>query len=164
MAPEESSLDRMTKRSLIPVYTHDMIDIHVQRAGLSPYVHPTASSNENLVLGRTPGLSRHPAHPADPPIPRLKIYGYRICSELRAVAEKKMVLAACNHGNEHSGSWLLQGAVDFLLGDDKRAQQLRRHVEFFVYPSVNPEGRYIAVNRISLGAAPDPERRPERCG
>lgn len=40
-------------------------------------------------------------------------------------------------------SWSFHGMVEFLLSDDERAQSLRREAVFYIYPLVNPDGRYI---------------------
>lgn len=46
--------------------------------------------------------------------------------------------------------------MNFVASSDPRAAFLRKKVEFYVYPDINPEGRYMAVHRIDLKAAPDP--------
>lgn len=140
------------KRGL--VYTNEMIAIHVRRLALRPAVRPTAAGNGEMVLGLTPGRPADPAFPADPPLPRLPLFGCRIGTRPDDNPGVRLVVAAGNHGGEYSGNWLLQGLADFLAGDDPRARRLRQLATAYIYPCLNPEGRYLAVHRIRLAALP----------
>src|SRR5690606_7273411 len=56
----------------------------------------------------------------------------------------KVVLVGSNHPHEHPACWALHGMVEFLVSADPRAEMVRRHVVFYVYPVVNPDGK-VAV-------------------
>ncbi|MDY0167713.1 MAG: acetylxylan esterase [Thermoguttaceae bacterium] len=140
----------------VPAYTSEMVKRHTELVGKLPWVRPTASADEHMVLGRTPGRPKTPDWPDDLEIPSLPMYGYQITDPDVDGPKVKMVLAAQNHSTEFTGSWVLEGAVNFVAGSDPRAVFLRRKAIFYVYPDINPEGRYQAVHRIDLKAAPDP--------
>jgi cephalosporin-C deacetylase-like acetyl esterase len=140
----------------VPAYTGEMVMRHTQLVGQRPWVMPTPSANEDMVLGTTPGWPKSPAYPDDPEIPPQDIYGYQITDPNAEGPKVKMILAAGNHSTEFTGNWVLEGMVNFLAGNDPRAHFLRRKAVVFVYPDINPEGRYQAVHRINLQAAPDP--------
>ena len=140
----------------VPAYTPQMVSRHTQLVGKLPWVGPTASGNQQMVLGQTPGWPKHPDWPDDPEIPPQMIYGYQITDPRVEGPKVRMVLASGNHATEFTGNWVLEGMVNFLAGNDPRAVWLRSKAVFYVYPDVNPEGRYQAVHRINLKAAPDP--------
>ncbi len=140
----------------VPAYTSEMVKRHTELVGKLLWVSPTASADENMVLGRTPGWPKNSAWPDDPEIPSLPMYGYQITDSDAEGPKVKMILAAQNHSTEFTGSWVLEGAVNFIAGSDRRAVALRKKTIVYVYPNINPEGRYQAVHRIDLNAAPDP--------
>ncbi|MFW6280156.1 MAG: M14 family zinc carboxypeptidase [Planctomycetota bacterium] len=139
-----------------PAYTPQMVSQHTEAVSRTPWVQPTRSCQEGLVLGQTNGWPINPEFPDDPEIPSQNIYAYQI-TDPAGEPEVKMVIASGNHPAEFSGNWLLEGMVNFLAGDDDRAAALRKKAIFFVYPDVNPDGRYQAVHRIDLEAAPSPD-------
>ncbi len=140
----------------VPAYTPEMVARHTALVGKLPWVAPTVSGNEQMVLGHTPGWPKNPDYPNDPEIPPQPMYGYQITDPSVDGPKIKVVLASGNHATEFTGNWVLEGMVNFLAGSDPRAVFLRRKCVFYVYPDVNPEGRYQAVHRIDLKAAPDP--------
>jgi hypothetical protein len=140
----------------VPAYTTEMVARHTALVGKLPWVSPTASADANMVLGRTPGWPKNADRPDDPEIPSLPMYGYQITDPNVDGEKVTLVLVAQNHSTEFTGSWVLEGAVNFLAGSDPRAAFLRKKAVFYVYPDINPEGRYMAVHRIDLEAAPDP--------
>lgn len=140
----------------VPAYTPEMVELHTQIVGKLPWVMPTASGDENMVIGHTPGWPRKPEWPDDPEIPPQKIYGYQITDTLTREPKVKMILVSQNHSTEFTGSWVLEGMVNFLASSDSKAVFLRSKAIFYVYPDINPEGRYMATHRINLEAAPDP--------
>ena len=147
----------------VPAYTPEMVARHTQLVGRLPWAAPTASGNQEMVLGRTPGWPKNPAFPQDPEIPPQNIYGYQITDPAAKGPKIKMVLVSGNHATEFTGNWILEGMVNFLAGSDPRAVFLRNKAVFYVYPDVNPEGRYQAVHRINLKAAPDPNAGTDGC-
>ncbi len=144
------------KDSPPPAYTLQMVARHTEAVARSPWVTPTRSCRHDMILGQTIGWPANPGFPDDPAIPPQNVYAYQI-SDTAAEFRVKMVIASGNHPGEFSGNWILEGMVNFLAGDDDRAAALRNKAAFFVYPDVNPDGRYQAVHRIDLDAAPSPD-------
>ena len=102
----------------------------------SPYVMPTTSGDAEGVIGYSHGWVPDdiPVHP---------LYGYKITDPLSSQPKQKVVMIAGNHGFEHADNWNLQGAIDFWVSDDPNAVLLRRDTELYVYPMVNPDGRFL---------------------
>lgn len=46
------------------------------------------------------------------------------------------------HPGETVADWMFEGAVRFLLGSDAKAVALRKNFQFFIYPNINPVGRF----------------------
>ncbi len=114
---------------------------------LNPYVSPTISSNADLVIGQSPGgvddLGRTIA-PRD-------MWAFKITDDsVSSSGKTKIVLDASMHAGEVLSNWTLEGTVEFLISDDPRAIELRKHAEFFVYPQINPDGRYAGNNRSTI--------------
>ncbi len=140
------------------VYTARMKAEHVERVRRSPYASPTPSANEDFVIGYSsgatdPDLIYEAAHippitdragnpAADIKIAPQPLFGYRITDSEADGEKRTIVLTAGNH-TEPTGCWSLHTVIEFLLGDDPRAAEMRRKTEFYVYPLVNPDGRYI---------------------
>ncbi len=140
----------------VPAYTPQMVARHTALVGRLPWVSPTRSADQQMVLGRTPGWPKHPDWPDDPEIPPQTMFGYQITDPDTDGQKVKVVLAAQNHSTEFTGSWVLEGMVNFVASSDPRAVFLRQKAIFYIYPDINPEGRYQAAHRIDLQAAPDP--------
>jgi hypothetical protein len=121
-------------------YTTKMVAIHTAGLLASPYVMPTLSSNPNLVIGPSLGWD-------DPSIPQHDFYGYKITDSSTGGPKQKVVMISGNHNTEWSGGWSLQGALDFYVSDDPQADFLRKNTELYVYPMVNPDGRYTLAGR-----------------
>lgn len=124
-----------------PIYTMDMVRYHVERLAEHPDVMPTRSADQRMVIGRSPGWAQ------DPEVPEHEVYGFQITDGEADGAKVSIVLVGGNHPREQTGSWALQGALDFLVSEDPRAEQLRRWCTFSVYPMVNPDGRYALSGR-----------------
>lgn len=139
-----------------PAYTPQMVERHTQRLAEHPRVRPTRSGDERLRLGHTPGWPKNPDHPHDPEIPPQPLYAYRIGEPDDDDAAVKMVVTSGNHANEFTGNWMLEGLVNFLAGDDEVAAKLRAAAVFYIYPDINPDGRYQAIHRLEFAAAPCP--------
>lgn len=146
-----------------PPYTVAMKEAHLARVRQSPYVTPTASADARLVIGTTRGWQADD-YPFDidgaedhmvtvyadfPEIPSHPLYGFRITDPETVNPAVTVVLTDGSHNTEHTGSWAFEGMIDFLLGDDPRADALRRHAVFTVYPMVNPDGRFTLVGRCN---------------
>ncbi|XP_071387157.1 cytosolic carboxypeptidase 2-like [Centroberyx affinis] len=63
---------------------------------------------------------------------------------------KAVVVTARVHPGETNGSWMMEGFLDFLLGDSDDAQLLRDTFVFKVVPMLNPDGVVVGNYRCSL--------------
>ncbi|MCA9235931.1 MAG: succinylglutamate desuccinylase/aspartoacylase family protein [Planctomycetales bacterium] len=137
-------------------YSYGRVVEHTQELIGNPWASATISGNSSLVVGPSPGgvddLGRTIA-PRD-------MFGYKITDTTQpASSKKKVVLFSGVHANETLGNLTLEGLVDFLVSDDPEAARLRRLAEFYVYPMVNPDGRFAGYNRSTVQApATDPNR------
>ena len=61
-----------------------------------------------------------------------------------------VILTARVHPGESNASWIMQGILDFLLGDDVEAEALRRRIVFKIVPMLNPDGVINGNYRSSL--------------
>ena len=61
-----------------------------------------------------------------------------------------VILTARVHPGESNASWIMQGILDFLLGDDIEAEALRRRIVFKIVPMLNPDGVINGNYRTSL--------------
>lgn len=127
-------------------YTYGRAAAHT--AGLidSPWVSPTASGDSGLVVGQSPGgvddIGRT--------IPQHDLFGYRITDPSATGSKAKVVLTGGVHANETLGNLTLEAMVDYLVGDSLEAALLRRRADFYVYPMVNPDGRFAGYNRSTV--------------
>jgi murein tripeptide amidase MpaA len=85
-------------------------------------------------------------------------------------AGKKVIwLMFRQHAWETGSSWACDGAVRFLLSDDKRAASIRRRVIFKIFPMADPDGVAdggVRFNRYGYDLnrnwdTPDPKKMPE---
>ncbi|TWT78316.1 Zinc carboxypeptidase [Posidoniimonas polymericola] len=121
----------------------------------SPWVTDLPSSVGLLTVGQSPGgvddLGRAIA-PSD-------LYGYRVHDPSGAADRATVVLASGVHANETLGNFVLEGLVDFLIGDSLEAALLRKAADFAVYPLANPDGRLAGYNRSTVAnESQDPNR------
>jgi hypothetical protein len=65
-----------------------------------------------------------------------------------------VLLTARVHPGETSGSWMVQGMIEFLLSDDPIAKDLREWCVFKIIPMLNPDGVVNGNNRTSLSGKP----------
>ena len=139
------------------VYTVDMTEAHTVSISSSPYVTPTASGDGNLALPGCPipdfvvGTTPENTNPSYPFLhsPAHNIYAYMVTDPCVTGPKTKVVIITGNHNEETGGSWAFQGMVDFLVSADPEAVWLRKAAEFWVYPLVNPNGRYLGYGRYS---------------
>ncbi len=122
-------------------YTTTMVTDYVSSLKDNPWVLPTLSDDTNLVLGQSHGWA------ANPTVPQQDLYGFKITNPASTLPRTKIVMISGNHNTEYSGNWALKGAVDFLVSDDARAAWLRNVADMYVYPMVNPDGRYLLTGR-----------------
>ncbi|XP_043915139.1 cytosolic carboxypeptidase 2-like [Protopterus annectens] len=67
-----------------------------------------------------------------------------------ATAKKGVVVTARIHPGETTGSWMMKGFLDFILGDSADAHLLRKMFVFKVVPMLNPDGVIVGNYRCSL--------------
>ncbi|XP_030621197.1 cytosolic carboxypeptidase 2 [Chanos chanos] len=65
-------------------------------------------------------------------------------------SKRAVVVTARVHPGETNGSWMMQGFLDFLLGDSPDARLLRETFIFKVVPMLNPDGVVVGNYRCSL--------------
>ncbi|XP_032379525.1 cytosolic carboxypeptidase 2 [Etheostoma spectabile] len=71
-------------------------------------------------------------------------------SRVEGRKKKAVVVTARVHPGETNGSWMMEGLLDFLLGDSEDAQLLRDTFVFKVVPMLNPDGVVVGNYRCSL--------------
>ncbi|XP_073328656.1 cytosolic carboxypeptidase 2 [Pagrus major] len=71
-------------------------------------------------------------------------------SRVQSRTKKAVVVTARVHPGETNGSWMMEGFLDFLLGDSEDAQLLRDTFVFKVVPMLNPDGVIVGNYRCSL--------------
>lgn len=129
----------------LPYSYQNTVDL-VNQIKTSPYVSATASSNANLVVAQSPGgvddLGRNIA-PKD-------LYGFKITDSTSPSTKTKIALISGVHAQETLGTHTLHGLIEFLVSNDPRAAALRKEAEFYVYPMVNPDGRFAGYNRSTV--------------
>ncbi len=166
VAPLEYEWLLQTKRTRvesIPRYTVEMVAEHARRLRDLPWVRPSATADSHLVLGRSHGWPEDKPlvgwQMGDPAVPPQKVFGYVITdwdtpdviqTDEGETRKLRVVLVAGNHPVEMHGDWALHGMISFLVSDDPRAATLRRRAVFYVYPMVNPDGRYLQVRRPTV--------------
>jgi murein tripeptide amidase MpaA len=64
--------------------------------------------------------------------------------------KRGVILTARVHPGETVASWMMKGAIDFLLSDDKEAECLRDNFVFKIVPMLNPDGVIQGNYRCSL--------------
>uniref|UniRef100_A0A672YQP2 Cytosolic carboxypeptidase 2 n=1 Tax=Sphaeramia orbicularis TaxID=375764 RepID=A0A672YQP2_9TELE len=64
--------------------------------------------------------------------------------------KKTVVVTARVHPGETNGSWMMEGFLDFLLGESEDARLLRDMFVFKVVPMLNPDGVVVGNYRCSL--------------
>ncbi len=119
-------------------YPVSRTDSYVQNLVASPHVSPTTSANSSLVLGQ----SAAGVDDVGRIVPTQNLYGFKITDSTSTATKQKVLLASGSHSAETAGNYVLEGLLDFLLSGDSRADALRQHAEFFVYPQTNPAGRF----------------------
>lgn len=90
-------------------------------------------------------------------IPAQDFYSMRITDDSQQPSDgspkRIAVLIAGQHASEDVGNWMLRGAIEFLCSADAKAVDARKNFVFYVYPHVNPMGRYGGHWRGDFNAA-----------
>jgi hypothetical protein len=78
-------------------------------------------------------------------------WGSKLQSYLSDHSHKKaVVLTSRVHPGEPQASFMLEGALRFLLSEDDLAKELRKHFVFKIVPMLNPDGVVVGNYRCSL--------------
>ena len=74
------------------------------------------------------------------------------------IGDKKIIyFISRQHAAETSGSFLLEGIIDFLISDDEYAAGFRDNYVWYIVPMINPDGVYLGKPR-SNSEGNDPNR------
>ncbi len=146
-----------------PPYNPSRVRAHTDTIKLSAFVsEPSSSLGQDHVYGNSSATVRDGDSLAVPP---LELISYRISDDsvgpIDGSLKRKAVLISGLHASEDQGNWQLQAFVDYLLGGSTIAGSLLRDWEFYVYPMVNPSGRWGNAYRGTLQAgelSEDPNR------
>ncbi len=124
-------------------YTVAMTDAHTASLIGLPHVMPTASSDANFIFNTTLGGTDFYGRS----IPSQNLYAYKVTDPNVVAPKAKVLVSTGTHSGEHAGTNTFRGFVDFITGNSVEAQLLRQYVEIFVYPQVDPDGRYGGYSR-----------------
>ena len=69
------------------------------------------------------------------------------------LSKKGVILTARVHPGESNGSWMMKGAIDFLVSNTPEAIVLRNKFVFKIVPMLNPDGVINGNYRCSLAGA-----------
>jgi hypothetical protein len=119
---------------------------HTAAIAASPWVQPTASANEGLIVGQSPGGIDDLGRTIAPK----NLYGFKITDSASTAPKTRVALVGGVHANETLGNLTLEALVDWLLEDSLEANLVRKQTEFFVYPLANPDGRFAGYNRSTV--------------
>lgn len=149
-------------------YTNSDVASYISSISGSSYVSETTSTT-SFIYGTT--TSTNYDSPFGGNIPSQNLYAFKISDSSVQPADgygkRTAVLSAGVHPSEDIGNEMLEAAVDFLLSADPVAQDLRRNFDWYIYPMVNPTGRYGRNVRGTFetgtcGADPKDEMDPNR--
>ena len=118
---------------------------YVNSIKTNPCVSPTRSASADLIIGQGAGGVDDLGRTIAPQ----NIYAFKITDPNATGPKKKVVLVGGNHSGEPIGNIGLEGMIDFLLSGRPAANELLQNAEFYVYPMVNPDGRYAGYYRSS---------------
>jgi len=128
-----------------PVLSWGQTEALVETWKESEFVFPTISGDADLIVGTvaedTTSFGRT--------CPAANLYGFMITDSAAVGPKNKGLLVSGVHPGETPGSHGLNAAVEFLLSDDPLAVILRTYWEWYIYPNVNPQGRYGGLYRNS---------------
>lgn len=66
-------------------------------------------------------------------------------------SEKKLVwMHGRTHPSETPGSWLFDGLIEKLTSDDPQSKELRRKIDFYILPFINPDGVANGLSRSNI--------------
>ena len=68
-------------------------------------------------------------------------------------AKKGVILSARVHPGESNASWMMKGAMDYLVSNSPEARVLRSKFVFKIIPMLNPDGVINGNYRCSLAGS-----------
>lgn len=134
----------------------------------SSYVSET-SSTTSYIYGTT--TSANYDSPFGGNIPSQNLYGFKVSDSSTqpddGYGKRVAVLSGGVHPAEDLGNEMLEAAVEFLIGADPVAADLRKNFDWYIYPMVNAPGRYAGNVRGTFetgncGVDPRNEMDPNR--
>lgn len=146
LAHNEAFTEDVVHVAHYPVYTWARAEAAVATWALSPYVSNTTSSNSSLVIFQQPSRVSG-SRAGNRTCPAANLYGFEITDTSVVASKNRIVVVGGNHPAEPNGSWAIEAFVDLLLSSDPRADFLRQKCVFYIYPFVNPQGRYAGMYR-----------------
>jgi hypothetical protein len=130
-------------------------DEYVAAIKTNPFIFRTASGDANLVVGHTHGTAGKDASghlyydDLGRTIPSLPLYGFGI-TDANATGHKAHIVIQCgNHSCETQDHYTMEGMVLTVLSNTPEGDFLRKHAVFFIYPQIDPEGRWAGFWRSS---------------
>lgn len=106
------------------------------------YVHPLRSTGPGWVAQMLPAQTDELGNT----VPSQPFYSYGIWDRTAfpddGTPKRTVIVTNGVHPGEHVGDWMLEGFLRYLCSADAKAIALRKNFQFFVYPNVNPTGRY----------------------
>lgn len=84
-------------------------------------------------------------------VPGQKMYAFGIWADGElspsSAFKRNVVITGGVHAGEHVGNWAMEGFVRFLVSGDAKALALLEDYKFFIYPLLNPMGRWMGHYR-----------------
>jgi len=143
-----------------PDYTLADTDALMNFLTATPWAQTTSSGDANYIVNQTLGSVAGQSqglygtiNNATQPIPSLPQYGLLLTDAAVTGPKAKVVVIGGTHAREQSGSHLLDGFLRKLVDGSSEMTTLLGAAEFYVYPQINPEGRYaynLANNPYSV--------------
>ena len=138
------------------VYVHHMPWHTAGRAGdnvarwlQDARVAPVPGADAGGVLGTVPAAT----DPWGRPTPAQPLYGVRL-----GTGDLTAVLTARVHPDESPGGYILEGAVDWLLGGSAEADQMLSRCTFSVFPLISARSVYAGFSRDDFDTLDDANR------
>jgi hypothetical protein len=90
-------------------------------------------------------------------VPAQKMYAFGVWDDtlnpLDGSAKRIAIITGNVHAGEHIGAWPMEGFLRYLFSSTAKAITLLRNFRFYVYPMLNPMGRYMGHYRGQRDAA-----------
>lgn len=84
-------------------------------------------------------------------VPSQKMYAFGVWDNAvnpsDGSAKRNAIITGGVHAGEHVGNWAMEGFIRFLFSGTTKAIDLLRNYKFYIYPLINPMGRYMGHYR-----------------